>query len=596
MLKQIVTLLFCLLSISAFSMEQKPIKGNQAFQFSVEPTTTDSILAKWDIAPGYYLYKDRFSFEVLAPKEAQLGFILKPIGIEKNDQILGKHYVYEGPLTLSIPILNPTNEPLKLLVHYQGCAKWGFCYPPITKLVSIANRHILTANDIQISNYEQSIQTTTSPVTPTANNQAYAAKILQDKNSFLSLLIFFGFGILLAFTPCILPIIPILSGIIVDHGHNINTRHAVGLSLFYVLGMALAFAIAGLIVGLLGSSVQAALQTPWVLVLFSLLFVMLALSLFGFYDLKLPQNWQHKVSELSHKQKTGNYIGVAIMGALSTLIVSPCVSAPLVGALAYIGNSGNAVFGGLALFFMGLGMGLPLIIVGASFGKLLPKAGHWMINIKNFFGVLMLGVAIWMLERIIPGPASLALWAILAIVCAIFMGALSPTKDSRWTKLSKGLGLALLIYGFLLLIGAAMGNDDVFQPIKLNPSIVQTSSLSFQPVTSIASVDASLQQNQGKLVMLDFYADWCVSCKEMDANAFSNSDVKKLLKKFVLLRANVTANNTADKALEKNYGVIAPPTILFFNKEGEEISSARIVGEMNAQQFLTHVKKITESY
>lgn len=604
--------LFCFLSFNlSFGMEQKPIPLEQAFKFSVEPTNTDSVLANWQIEPGYYLYKDRFGFEVLSPKDADIGLIIKPRGIEQYDKILGKHYVYENQLSLSIPILNPTNQPMELLVHYQGCAKWGFCYPPVTKLVTIDNRTHLTANDIKVTNYKATLSTKAK--SPTASKQtenvdfqseqSIAENILVKKNWGIALILFFGFGVLLAFTPCVLPMVPILSGIIVGQGKDLKTKHAFGLSLSYVLGMAIAFAIAGLIIGLIGSSIQAALQTPWVLIIFSLIFVLLALSLFGFYNLQLPQSLQQKVSNLSNKRSSGSYIGVAIMGILSTLIVSPCVSAPLVGALAYIANTGNAIFGGLALFSMGLGMGLPLLIVGTSFGKILPKAGHWMNSIKNFFGVLLLGVAIWMLERILPGPFVLMLWALLAIVSSIYMGALNPTKENGWSKLWKGLGLALLLYGFLLLIGASMGNNNPFRPLEFNkqmngifsPTLTSNETVqkhNFIQVRSISDLEQQLAKHKGQLIMLDFYADWCVACKEMEINTFNNPMVGKALQNFVLLQADVTENNAADQALEKKYGVVAPPTILFFNKNGEEISSARVIGEMGAKDFLSHLNKI----
>lgn len=596
MLKKLVTIFFLLLCSFWFNLSfaetQQPISAAKAFQFSVRPTNTDSVLAIWNIAPGYYLYKDRFSFNILAPKDAILGTINKPLGIEKNDAFLGKHYIYEGHLQLSIPLINSDPQPLQLLVNYQGCASWGFCYPPITKLVTIKSESQLTAQDIQITDYENATATTAPMATATI--QSHAADILQTKNSFLSLLIFFGFGLLLAFTPCVLPMIPILSSIIVGQGESISTRRAFGLSLSYVLGMAVAFAIAGLIVGLLGSSIQAALQTPWVLVSFSLLFIILALSLFGLYDLRLPNSWHHKVGKLHEKQKSGHYLGVAMMGALSTLIVSPCVSAPLVGALAYIGNTGNALFGTLALLVLGLGMGAPLLIIGTSFGKFLPKSGEWMIQVKNFFGIFMLGVAIWLLERIIPAYIVLALWGILAIIAATFMGAFVQTQPSAFAKLCKGLGLAIFVYGIVLLVGAAMGNSDILQPIKLSSALATTAATpKFQPIKSSAELNTALQNAKGKFVMLDFYADWCVSCKEMDAYTFSDPHVKTTLGNFVLLRANVTANDATDKALEKQYGVIAPPTILFFDPKGVEIPAARIVGEMNARDFLAHLQKIT---
>lgn len=596
----LLMMLILALPVSILAAEQKPIPMDQAFKLSIHTTQNDSIAAKWKIAKNYYLYKDRFKFTIKEPKNAAMGKLFMPAGIEETDELLGKHRVYEDDITIHVPLLNPTNTPLKLLVEYQGCAKWGFCYPPEAKLVTINSDGLLSAADISISDYNETLPTTTkAPVSEIRSEQSKINSMLQHSSAPAALLLFFGFGLLLSLTPCVLPMIPILSGIIVGHGKKLSTKKALSLSSIYVLGMAISFAIVGAIVGLVGSSIQAAMQTPWVIVLFSLIFVALSLSLFGFYELQLPQSLQQKVNNLSRKQKTGSYAGVFIMGVLSTLIVSPCVSAPLVGALAYIGNTGNALFGGAALFTMALGMGLPLLIIGTSFGKLLPRAGHWMHTIKSIFGVIMLGVAIWMLERILPGPMILFLWASLIIISSIFMGALSKTAEHYWGKLWKGLGVILLTYGVLLIIGAALGNSDPFNPLHLeahHQSLLAQSPANaraqpFIPVKSLSDINREVKRASklNKPVMLDFYADWCISCKEMEKYTFSNPKVRKELNKFVLLQANVTANDALDKKLMRHFGVIAPPTMIFFTPKGEESEAATLVGEINAEKFLQHL-------
>ncbi len=597
-------LIFCLFFTAAIAAAKSPIAADKAFQFSVDARNPAYLTLKWKIEPGYYLYKSRFSFKVLSPAEATLGAVEMPKGIEKMDDILGKHFVYEKQLSLKLPFNNPTQKLLEVQVSYQGCAEWGFCYPPIAKNITFPTNIEPTPANVKITNADALWHVVSKDAAQTAqpekvqfhSEQSHAQNILARQSTLMALTLFFGFGLLLAFTPCVLPMIPILSGIIVGQGKKLHTRHAFGLSLSYVLGMAFAFALAGLVVGYLGSNIQAALQSPWILGLFTFIFVLLALSLFGFFDLRLPQRFQQRINDLSQEQKKGSYVGVAVMGALSTLIVSPCVSAPLVGALAYIGQTGNALFGFFALLFMGLGMGLPLLIIGTSFGKLLPKTGHWMNAVKNLFGVLMLGVAIWMLGRVIPAEIYMILWALLAITSAIYMGALSPVQDNGFMKLFKGLGLALLIYGILLLAGAAMGNQDLLQPLKVSYPLQSQQTLSahskFTPVKTIKDVETQLAQHQGQPVILDFYADWCVACKEMEKNTFQNPQVADYMKQFVLLQADVTANDAEDKALEKKFGVIAPPTIIFFDKQGREISSARIVGEMGPQAFLSHLRKV----
>lgn len=583
MLRRLLLALLLLIPALSFA-ELQPLPIDQAFQFTIQNTTSDSIIAHWTIAPGYYLYKDRLSFSIVSPKQAIMGKVFLPAGIEKTDDILGKHQVYENQLAVPLPLINPTQKNIALNIAYQGCSSSGFCYPPVLKRVNLAmDSSLLSIDNIAAASNNHNAPTQKSDAT-----------VLQNSNPFWSLVLFFGFGLLLAFTPCVLPMLPILSGIIVGQGADASTKKAFFLSLTYVLSMALTFAIAGIIVALLGKNIQAALQNPWVLSIFSLLFVILALSLFGFYELQLPAKFTDKITRLSQNQRAGNYIGVAIMGCLATLIVSPCVSAPLVGALAYIGKTGNVFFGGSALFFMGLGMGLPLLIVGTTLGKYLPKAGAWLNVVKIIFGILLLGVAISLISRLIPANIALMLWGCLIILTAVYLGIFNKNNASNLNKFGQALGIILLIYGGTLLVGGAMGNSNILKPLaKYNTINAETTApgLVFTPVKTVQDVKQQIQlaNKAGKKVMLDFYADWCVSCKEMAATTFADPKVKTALNNYVLLQADVTANDADDKALEKYFNVIAPPTVLFFATDGKEITAQRIIGETGPEQFLQHL-------
>ncbi len=580
--KFLLLIILLLVPLVSFAQE-KPLPANTAFVLTVKTQGDDTLLAHWQIHPGYYLYKQQFKFALVAPQNAKLAPVTLPRGIPKEDEIFGKYQVYFNQLTIPLKLTQFSGNKAAVMITYQGCSAAGFCYPPISKTIHIN----FGSGKIGMG------------ATATLSAQDRAEQILINKNFIVTLLAFFGFGILLAFTPCVLPMVPILSGIIVGQGSKIRTKRAFLLSLTYILGMALMFAIAGVIAALIGSSLQAALQKPWVIIIFSIFFVLLALSLFGFYELKLPASIHERISGFNQRQQAGTYFGVAIMGALSTLVVSPCVTAPLIGALGYISNTGNTVLGGSALFAMGLGMGTPLLIFGTVGGKLLPKAGKWMQAVKDFFGILLLGLAIWMLERIIPGQVIMFLWAALLIVSAVYMGAFA-TANTGWLKLWKGLGLLLAFYGILLLIGGAIGNTDPFRPLALmqhfssTPMRAPKANGLFKSVKTIADVQRAITNAKlaGKPVMLDFYADWCISCKIMERDTFANPEVQKALKNFVLLQADVTANDVQDKALMKHFNVIAPPAILFFNTDGKEINSARLVGELGPSAFLKHLKAL----
>lgn len=550
----------------------------EAFLFSVYSPELTQVVLKWQIAEGYYLYHDKM--KIALTSQGYLGEPQFPPSTMRQDQQFGDVAVYQqANLEVTVPVQAST-PTITLEVKYQGCAEAGLCYPPVTKVV-----------DVTLGQGEK-----LSP-------QDRVTQLLTHANTLYTLLAFFGFGLLLSLTPCIFPMIPILSSIIIGQGTRMTPYKAFLMSLIYVFAMASTYAVAGVLTGLLGENLQAAFQKPGILIIFSLIFVILALSMFGFYELQLPSALQTRINQLSNRQQGGTLIGVAIMGVLSALIVGPCVAAPLAGALIYIGQTGDAVLGGFSLFFMSLGMGVPLILLGISAGHLLPKAGVWMDNVKAVFGVILLGVAIWMLERILPVQVTISLWASLLIVSAVYMGALDSLSAgiSGWRKLWKGIGLILFMYGVLLMIGVASGNPSLFKPLQgvcLNNDKTTTQptteSLSFKPIKGLEGLNQALTlaEAQNKPVMLDFYADWCVSCKEMENFTFTDAGVQQLLAKVVLLKADVTPNDEQDKALYKHFGIFGPPAILFFSKTGKELIAHRVIGFMPANEFRQHLRKI----
>ncbi len=580
--------LFLLLSFAAWgATSQQPLPVDKAFSFSAELFGNDTVLLHWNISPGHYLYRDRFKFKIISPTTASIGSIIYPQGKPKEDEIFGKYQVYPDKLTLPVPIIKADPKNTTFEVTYQGCAEDGYCYPP--------TMHRITSNFVA-----RTVTTDVAPITsnrtPTNQEQQFF-KLLSGRHLITIFFAFLGFGILLSFTPCVLPMLPILSGIIVGQKEDITTSKALCLSVTYVLSMAITYAVAGVLVGMIGGSVQALFQKPWVLILFSTLFVLLALSFFGFYQIRMPRKIEELLTKVSGHQKKGHYVGVAIMGCLATLIVSPCVTPALVGVLGYIGQTGNSVLGGIALFALGLGMGVPIIIVGTAGGKLLPKAGSWMKTLEAVFGVLFLGMAIFMLDRILPPAVSLLLWSALLIISAIYMGAVSPTPNHNWGKLWKGLGIMFLVYGLLMMVGIAQGNTDPFKPLTLAISrttpISSNGGYSFARVKSLADVNQAIAQakSENKPVFLDFYADWCVSCQEMKRTTFKDPAVLAALKPFVILQADVTANDADDKALMQQYQVVAPPTLLFFHSNGEQAAEATLVGKIDSQTLITHLKQ-----
>ena len=580
--------------------EDEVLEPDQAFQFSMDVADPNTLMAYWQIAPDHYMYRGKISFDLADGQNMQLGQAQLPAGEKKHDEFFGDIEVYHDQIEARIPLIRTNLEAttIQLTATYQGCAeKTGICYPPIKKTLSLA---------LPATTSMAAVTEAVSPVPQpeVMSEQDQIAASLASGNTLLIILTFFGFGLLLAFTPCVFPMIPILSSIIVGQGESITTRKAFFMSLTYVLAMALTYTVAGVIAGWFGENLQAAFQNPWVLGSFAAIFVALSLSMFGFYELQMPSALQSRLTEISNRQQGGTLVGVAIMGFLSALIVGPCVAAPLAGALIYIGQTGDAVLGGAALFALSLGMGAPLIAIGTSAGKLLPRAGGWMDAIKAVFGVLLLAVAIWMLERVIPPAVIMLLWAILLIVSAVYMKALDSLSadSSGWQKLWKGIGVVLLVLGTLQLIGAAAGGRDYMQPLKGlqlgvgGGAVSSEQHLAFKRIKSVDDLQGELANasKQGKLVMLDFYADWCVYCKDYEKYVFTDPRVQQALSNVVLLQADVTANDELDKALLKHVNVTAPPAILFFDTHSTEMRGYRLVGSMDADEFLAHVNQVIQ--
>jgi len=576
------------LTESTGSGDDQFLPVDEAFSFTATTVNAGWVELGWQIAEGYYLYRDQLAFETTVSGQA-VGQPVMPEGKSKHDEYFGETVVYYRELLLRLPVQSDSGS-LDLTVRYQGCAEDGICYPPTAKTV---NLDLTTAG---VSERGTASQISPQPV----SEEDRLAGLIRNGSLGWVMAAFFGFGILLAFTPCVLPMVPILSSIIVGQGDKISTARAVSLSLAYVLAMSLTYTVAGVAAALLGQNLQAAFQHPAILTSFSAVFVVLSLSMFGFYELQIPASWQTRLASTSQDQKGGTLVGAGVMGFLSALIVGPCVAAPLTAALIVIGQTGDAVRGGAALFLLSLGMGAPLVAFGASAGRLMPKAGPWMNAVKAAFGILLLGVAIWMLERIIPPAATLVLWAALLVGSGVFMGAMSPLGESAsgGRKLGKALGLLAIVYGVILLVGAASGGSDPLRPLaggllggKHQEALV------FKRIKSTADLDRELAaaSAEGRLTMLDFYADWCVSCKEMERYTFHDSTVLAELEGAVLLQADVTANDDEDQALLKRFGIFGPPTIAFFDTTSVEMRGFRQVGYASADDFSELIRRAKEA-
>ncbi|WP_312960831.1 protein-disulfide reductase DsbD [Stutzerimonas nitrititolerans] len=542
----------------------------EAFRLSLVESTPEQITLRFVATEGYYLYRHRFQFKT-GDTEVALGEARMPAGQQKTDDYFGEVEVYYGILDIELPVRNPKNRPFTLQVGYQGCADKGLCYPPETESFSIAGDGAAPDNAATSDNNDRSL-------------------------SWHAVALFFLAGLGLTFTPCVLPMLPILSGVVL-RGQTGGMRSFL-LSLAYVLPMATGFAVLGALMGVFGAelNLQARLQSPWVLVPFALFFVAFALAMFGLFELRLPQVLSGRLDRLAGNAKGGSFLGAAVLGTVSSLLVSPCVSAPLAGALLYISASGDALGGGLKLFVLGLGMGTPLVLFATGGGALLPRSGPWMVTVRNTFGVLLLAVAVWMLERVLPGPAALALWGLLAAGAALFLGTLEFNSKTPRQKLAQLLGLVLLVYALAAWVGALQGGSDPLRPLPRatlsatggNVEMERWQTIS-TPTELEAQLAAAAAANQP--LLLDWYADWCISCKVIEREVFENPQIAPRLADYRLIRFDITDSNREQRALLDRYKLFGPPAVLFFDRTGKELAQVRVVGEIDAELFGTHLDR-----
>lgn len=596
----------------ALAAMPEPLPPDQAYRLSASLVDDETIEVRFAIAPDYYLYKNKTAFRLAEPGNAILPYTL-PEGLPHEDRFFGKQQIYRQALQLTLKLEHPATQTLTLIVNHQGCADFGICYPPAEVPVKLKRANMSVA--LSAGRGPSLIQglgeaqdkplmdtapdaPATAAVTPAAQDTAAPAlsssedadgisRLLGEGNLALILASFFGFGLLLAFTPCMLPMLPILSGIIVGHGHKISHGRAAALSTAYVLGMAATYAAAGVAAGFSGQLLSAWLQNIWVLGAFALLFVLLALAMFGVYELQLPARWQQRLSD-SAGHHGGSVPQLAIMGAISALIVGPCVAAPLAGALLYIAKTHDAALGGLALFMMGIGMGAPLVALGIAARRFLPKAGPWMEGVKRFFGFLLLATALYLLAPVLPPLLPMLGWAALLIAGGVFLRALDslPANARPLQRLQKVAGLLVLLAGVAIFAGALGGSRNPLQPLSgiLGGGQGVTAPV-FERVRSSAGLDARIAASS-KPVMLDFYADWCVSCKEMEHRTFTDPDVAARMAGFTLLQADVTANTPDDRELLRRFGLFGPPGILFFAPaDTTEQRKLRVIGFMGPESF-----------
>lgn len=573
-------LLASLWMLGSYAANNKaPIPEKQAFIFNIA-SYQQQLLLTWQIAPNYYLYKDRIKVSAAPPITWHIDL---PQGELKYFADAKRYEVYKNNVTLAIQVPN-LNESTTLSISYQGCSEDGFCYPPITKLYKLTSTMAITP----IADQPQPVAVKTL-----LTDQQKVSSLLASNNLLATFFLFILLGLLLAFTPCVLPMVPILTSIIVGQ-HKVTTKKAFLLSLTYVLGMAITYAFAGVLAAKAGTSLQIWLEKPVIIVFVSLLFVLLAFSLFGFYHLQLPHRWQHRLHHLSNQLPGGSYIGVFLMGMISTLIVSPCVTAPLVGVLIFIGNSGNVVLGASALFAIGLGMGIPLLLIGMSAGKWLPKHGPWMETVKVAFGFLMLAMAVWLFSRLLTPLQAMMLWGVFLLLVAAFVGVYLPKVHKRH-YLHTALGSIVAILGMFLLVTGK------FMPMVANHwlYIYTNTNGTFTTVYTTAAVKEQLllAKNNHRPVLIDFYADWCESCLRLEHYVFANEKVNTALARdnFILIRVDLSANDADSEAVLKAFAGYAPPMILFYNKLGTEIINSRIAGEISAEEFLMRLSNLRVS-
>lgn len=586
--------------------EAEILHPDQAFLLSARLDANNIVQTNILLAENIYLYRDKIKVALVNGDGHAIGPVSVPHGKIKDDEFFGPTEVIYDQLSLAIPLISDANASnrIQLSYSYQGCVEDRICYPPITKYLDID----ASAGLIQVVDQLDTGNNATTSLPGTSTNTAPASiseqdlftAFLKDKSLLVIIGLFFVAGIGLTFTPCVFPMIPILSSIIAGQGESVTTSRAFVLSLVYVLAMAVTYAAAGAVAGYYGNefNIQIWFQNPITLSVFAAIFVLLALSMFGFYDLQIPAAIQSRLTAISNSQQGGTLIGVGLMGIFSAIIVGPCITAPLVGALFYITQTQDWQLGALALFALGMGMGMPLLLIGTSAGNILPRAGAWMDAVKSAFGIVLLGVAIWLLERILPGAVTMVLIAALMISTAVYMGALDSLNEvaSGWRRLSKSLGLLIMIYGMAYLIGAAAGSNDLIQPLRgltasLGGSGQSAQHLVFRQIKGKQGLQLALNDSsqQNRSSMLDFYADWCISCKEMEKYAFAHPQVVAALEQVNTLQADVTDNDSLDTELMSSLGIYGPPAILFFDAAGREIRHRRVVGEMSGEQFAAHV-------
>jgi thiol:disulfide interchange protein DsbD len=549
------------------------LEPERAFQVRAQMVSADQVRITYTVADAYYLYRERLKF---AAQGAELGAVELPAGKVKFDETFQKDVeTYHHELVVLVPVKATADFQLKL--ELQGCAEAGLCYPPMELTLPVSLADVVNSAGASSVAAPQAVQD--------SGDESSIAGALKSGRLSLIIPLFLLLGLGLSLTPCVLPMVPILSFIIVGEGAAMKRSRGFFLSLSYVLGMALVYTSLGVAAGLLGEGLSAALQNPWVLSTFALFMIVLSLSMFGVYQLQMPAAIQTRLTYFSEGQRNGKMAGVFLMGAISALIVGPCVAAPLAGALVYISQTKNVVVGGTALFSLAMGMGVPLLLVGISAGSLLPRAGVWMEQIKRFFGVLMLAMAIWMVSPVLPPVVQMSAWTILLLGYGIYQLAVYRGK-----LLSKSIAIIFVLAGGAQLLGVVTGGRDALAPIAHLTGNVEH--VKFQRIKSSAELDAVLAQSNSKIVMLDFYADWCVSCKEMEKLTFVEPRVKALLDQMLLLQVDVTANNADDKALLKRFGLFGPPGIIFFGAQGNEIPNTRVIGYQNADKFLNSLQKL----
>ncbi|WP_294913859.1 protein-disulfide reductase DsbD [Sulfuricurvum sp. UBA5598] len=585
------------------------LQPEEAFKPNISVVDDQTVGVEIELGDQIYLYADKVKIEDADPDD---GIDFKAVTMAKPVDHEGES-VFETSPAIRIVLVKSKDvsgeKNLNVKLSYQGCSAAGLCYEPQTvtlatpidtdKLPLSDGSSILKAPAVTSGEIELAPPAKVGTVEEKSETDRIA-QVIEGGSVWFIILSFFGFGLLLALTPCVFPMVPIISSVIVAQGEGLGTKRAFWLSVVYVLSMAVAYTIAGVLAGLFGANLQAAFQTPWIITLFALIFVVLAMSMFDLFELQIPNAIQSRITQISGKRS--GIAGVAVMGFLSALIVGPCVAAPLAGALIYIGQTGDALLGGVALFALSIGMGIPLVAVGTSAGKFMPKPGPWMDSVKSIFGVMLIGVSIWMISRILDENISMMLWGALAVFVAVNIGALEPIRGrcircQRANK--KSLGIILFLYGMSLLLGGMSGAKDPLHP--LDPFLPVKGAVSvetaaqhktFEKITSIEELEAILADNKGKRVLVDFYADWCTACKELEEKTFSDEAVKTKMDEFVLVKVDLTSNDDAAKAISSKYGIFGPPAILFFDENGTRIKSADVVGFKEPQEFLNHLGKI----